>query len=134
MKNVVILCMLCVFFIACNNDDTNNSQVTDIVGTWKLIEYYADPGNGVVNFIPIVSDKTIEFNADGSLSSNADLCQLFSETGDASNGTYSELDSTYTISGCQIQPFTGSYEIINSELFFSYICIEPCVEKYIKVE
>ncbi|WP_460218452.1 hypothetical protein [Psychroserpens sp. MEBiC05023] len=135
MKKIVLLGFMCLCLLSCNNDDkTNDPQLSDIVGTWKLIEYYADPGDGNVNFIPIESDKIIVFNSDGTLSSNANLCQVFAEIGQASNGTYSELDLAYTILSCPNQPYNGSYQVVDSKLIIEYLCIEACQEKYVKIE
>ena len=136
MKHVILLCLAFVCLSSCNDDDENRTIIpnaNDIVGTWNLIEVYADPGDGSGDFVPIESDKRIEFMADGSMSSNANLCFIFSDVGETSIGTYSEEDSSFDISDCDNEPATANYEIIDSHLIVYYPCIEACDEKYEKI-
>ena len=116
--------------MACSDDDNTNSSDFELLGTWKLIEIYSDPGDGSGDFVAISSEKTIQFNADGTLSSNANLCDIFSEPLESSAGTYSELEATISIIGCQS---SSTFEIVGANLIVSYSCIEFCQEKYVKL-
>jgi hypothetical protein len=134
MKNIIVLIVIGFSLIACSNDDDANSADAELVGTWKLVSIYSDPGDGSGDFVAVSSDKTITFNADGTLNSNANLCLLFSETGESSSGTYSETEGSFTITDCETMPVTANFELIDSDLIISYFCIEGCQEKYEKVE
>jgi hypothetical protein len=136
MKHTVLLLLSFLVVLSCNNDDDNQNGSTDseAVGTWELIEIYSDPGDGSGDFVAVESDKSIQFNANGTLSSNANLCLVFSQPGEMSTGLYSEEDGSFTITDCETMPVTAYYELIDSNLIVSYFCIEGCQEKYEKVE
>lgn len=136
MKHIFLYCFAFVCLSGCKDDDDNSAMdiTNDIVGTWKLIEVYADPGDGSGDFVPIESDKRIEFMANGTMSSNANLCFIFSDVGETSIGTYSIDDMSFSISDCDNGPATANYEIVDSQLIVSYFCIEACQEKYVKEE
>ena len=135
MKRITIVLMTFLFVISCSSDDDNNTTIEPgLIGNWKLVAVYSDPGDGSGDFVPVSSDKTIQFNANTIINSNANLCVLFSDVGEPSSGTYSEADESFTITNCDIMPVTGYYELGNSNLIISYLCIEPCQEKYEKVD
>lgn len=135
MRPIMGLCILFLSVLSCNDDDNQPNVLTsDVVGSWNLKAIYADPGDGSGDFQPVDSDKVIEFMANGEFSSNANLCYIFSDVGEASSGVYSEANTTLMISGCDISPTTVNYEVIDSELIVSYFCIEGCLEKYEKVQ
>jgi len=135
MKNTLLLFLSFILVLSCSNDDdkktTSNSE---IIGTWKLIEVYADPGDGSGDFVSVESDKVITFNTNGTINSNADLCILFSDSGALSSGTFSETEMTITIADCDTSPSTVFFEIDGANLILSYVCIEGCQEKYSKEE
>ena len=102
---------------------------------WKLIEVLNDPGDGSGTFISVQSDRTIEFLNDGTFESNGDLCNMGTDSDQVLTGLYSEIDFTLTPDGCSITPvFPISYTMSDEELIINYPCIEPCQQKYIKVE
>lgn len=135
MKKTLTLYLSIVFMFSCNSDDNQQNNInSDVVGNWKLIEVYADPGDGSGDFVPVESEKTITFTTNGTMSSNANLCLVFSDPGETSIGTYSESDTSITITDCEISPVTAYYEIATTNLIVSYFCIEGCQEKYEKVD
>ena len=136
MKNVAIVILSLLFVLSCSSDDDNQNETIDseVIGNWKLIEVYADPGDGSGDFVSVESAKLIGFEANGSFNANADLCLIFSETGGTSSGTFSEIDMTISIADCDVFPSLATYEVMDSRLIISYPCIEGCQEKYIKVE
>ncbi|OUR96096.1 hypothetical protein A9Q86_16600 [Flavobacteriales bacterium 33_180_T64] len=133
MKHFVLVLIAFLFVMSCSNDDNPTVNQPELVGNWKLIAIYSDPGDGSGDFFSVESDKMIQFTANGMISSNANLCLLFSESGEPSTGTYSETESTISILDCQTMPYSSSFEIISSNLIISYPCIEGCQEKYIKL-
>jgi hypothetical protein len=110
------------------------SEDPTLINTWKLMEVLADPGDGSGTFQPVTSDKTISFFADGTVTSNGNLCQMSTETGTGSAGTYSEAEMSITPDNCGFAPFVMTYELDGANLILSYPCFEPCREKYVVVE
>lgn len=136
MKHILLIWIALVCLSSCKDDnDMQLKNTTDeVLGQWKLIEFYADPGDGSGDFQQIESEKRILFMTDGTVSSNANLCILFSEVGETSTGTFSEEDMSISISGCDISTSSVNYEMVGSQLIVSYFCIEGCLEKYEKIE
>ncbi len=130
MKRLVLLLAITLTLMSCN--DNNNSETEIIFGEWKLIETLADPGDGSGVFLPIESDKFIEFFNDGTFTSNGTLCQMSDEI-TSTTGTYSETESQIYPTDCNNPDLSLTFEIINSRLIINYFCIEPCKEKYVKV-
>lgn len=97
MKNLKILAVLfLIIFTACS-DDTTHEQLPEenaaVLGSWKLIEQLADPGDGSGTFQPITSDKVLVFNANGVVESkNGSLCAPYSDEM-RDSGTFSSTDS-----------------------------------------
>ena len=134
MKKFVIIIMTCLIATSCSNDDDKNAaDKPELLGNWKLIEIYADPGDGSGDFIEVESDKTISFEANDIVESNGNLCLFYSDAGEPSTGTYSEEDGTITVGTCGIIVSSTTFEIVDENLILSYLCIEACQEKYIKV-
>jgi hypothetical protein len=135
MKHIVFVLIAFLSFVTCSSDDDNTTTIEPgLIGNWKLVAIYSDPGDGSGDFAAVSSDKTIAFNANGTLNSNANLCLLFSETGESSSGTYSETEGSFTITDCETTPVTAYYELVGVDLIISYFCIEGCQEKYEKIE
>jgi len=134
MKRIAVIVLACICIISCSSDDDKNaSESPDLLGSWKLIEVYADPGDGSGDFVDVTSDKTITFMADETLESNGNLCNAFSNAGEPSDGAYSQEDGTIIVGTCGIVEYQISFEIIDDNLIVSYPCIEACLEKYSKI-
>lgn len=131
MKKIISLLVISCLLIACSSKDDSNVADEELLGTWKITEVYADPGDGSGTFIPIESNKFVTFNDDGTVISNGSLCGL--GNGDPSTGIYSILDSKISSSDCVVNGMYTSFEISGSKLTMTYICIEGCGEKYVKV-
>lgn len=136
MKKIVLLLLTITFFISCNNDDnTTNSDEASLVGNWKLIEFYVDPGDGSGEYTAIDSDKTMTFNSNGEITSNYSLCNMnVIVDPEPSSGTYSTTTGIIDVPNCpNDSPLTIQFEISNEgNLIIYYPCIEGCSEKYIK--
>ncbi len=122
--------MVIPLLLSCEGDDTVSPE---LIGTWQLSEVLADPGDGSGTFNSIDSDKTITFFADGSVQSNATLCNLSTQPDEPSAGVYSLQDSTIT-PDCPGQDFFFNIKFVieGSNLILTYLCIESCAEKYVK--
>ncbi len=130
MKKLVIFIFVVATIAACTNND---NQETELIGTWKLTEVLADPGDGSGTFHSVDSDKTLEFHPDGTVSCNGIICDMSIESNISSGGTYSLTDSTITPTDCQNSVITIQFEQTGSILVLYYPCIEPCKSKFVKI-
>ncbi len=112
--------------ITCNTN-SKVSAPNELVGTWKMIEQLADPGDGSGVFNKVERDKTIEFFPDGRFASNESMCMGITNAG---LGTYDTKKFTLNPTNCQNEI---NYQIKDSHLILSFFCIEPCGEKYEKI-
>ena len=134
MKNGLLLFALIGFVFSCTNDDSNNSSEQDLIGTWKLTETLADPGDGSGVFTTVTSEKNIQFFNDGTVTSNGSICDMSIQSDNASDGTFSITDSTINSPECFNSGFNITFELTSTFLILNYPCIEPCRAKFIKVE
>lgn len=132
MKTIKLLISL-VFLnlISCNKSDTVNTPNT-LVGTWKYSEMYADPGNGSGVFTPVTSNKTLTFDANGTVTSNGSLCDMSTASNASSTGTYTATTNTINPNSCPSSNII--YEFSGTSLILNYPCIEPCKAKFVKVQ
>ena len=111
-----------------------------IVGKWKLVEVYADPGDGSGKFRKIDSKKTITFTNDGKVkTTNGELCMISAASTESQSSFYTLINNTdplansvpqMKIEKCQS---TLNYSIQNDVLTIYYQCIEGCGEKFERV-
>jgi hypothetical protein len=136
MKKLLLLFLVVALVTSCNNDDdAPESQEVSLIGNWKLIEFLADPGDGSGTFQTITSDKTLNFDINGEITSNYSLCNmLVIVEPQTSNGTYSTTTGIIDVPNCfNDSPLTINFEISSAgNLIMSYPCIEACQEKYVK--
>ncbi len=132
MKTILsFLPLLLLFVVACEKDDI--SGPTELVGTWRLVEILADPGDGSGTFQPVDSDRRISFLADETFTATGNVCNINSEAENNTTGRYFpgdnrlEPEDCLTIGGTPI-----TYERVDRELIINYPCIEPCQHKYRK--
>ncbi len=104
-----------------------------IVGSWKLTGIYLDPGDGSGTFEDVTSERTINFNADGTFTSNGILCDLTVSSNVSVSGTYSTSNTTIDVSACSFVPLELNYTIENALLIINYQCIEACQARYEKL-
>jgi hypothetical protein len=130
MNKVLMILFSTGVLISCSkSDDYKNS---DLIGEWKLVEVLADPGDGSGTFHSVSSEKIIEFQSNGIVTSNGSICDMSVESVSSSSGTYSLSDSTINSSGCSNTPLKIKFRKEGSGLIISYPCDEACIAKYIK--
>ena len=103
-----------------------------LVGTWRLAEFYSDPGDGSGSYSAVESDKEIVLRADSTWASNGNLCGITTEAGVPSAGFYSPAGSAMRVTNCDF-PSIGGYSLLSGRLTISYACIEGCGERYRKI-
>lgn len=129
-KTLALLFIIVTAISCINNDDDSSNNL--LLGTWKLTEVLADPGDGSGTFTAVNSNKNLQFNNNGTLSSNGAICDMSIGTTASSVGTYSTANYTITSSNCQNN--TIQYELNGDTLILIYPCIEPCKAKYSRVQ
>jgi len=132
MKKIMffLICLIITCF-ACESND-NIALDVELIGDWRLIEIYSDPGDGSGSFTSVNSQKIITFNEDGSITSNGSLCDISITSNNPTSGVYSLIDSTFTTQDCGFDGIAYRFEKTLNTLIISYPCIEGCGSKYIK--
>lgn len=130
MKNIIL--GLVVLLGAVNSCSDSAAIENELTGSWKLVETLADPGDGSGTYQPVESQKTITFNSDGTvIVLNGSFCPTGGESNPSGVGAYSIKDMMINPKDCE----SGiQFELKDSTLILSFPCIEPCGEKYVKVE
>lgn len=126
MKKLLLLLTVTIIFISCDNDDDNTTVSTSIVGNWELVAMLADPGDGSGVFQP-ASGKSLQFTDQGVVNCNVSFC-FGSLTQATTTGTYDSTTTTIDVDNC-----TGTYVLNGNTLEVSHFCIEPCGERYVRV-
>lgn len=123
-----------LYLSSCNADDETANADNDIVGQWILVEMLLDPGDGSGEYMPVESSRTITFAEDGTYTSNADICSLSTISGEPTSGNYAAVEDGYTIE-CD-SPFPSSLNISleNGDLILAFFCIEPCLQKFRRID
>ena len=129
MKKLALLLLSFTLLFACKrNTDVNSS----LIGNWQLIETLSGPGDGSGTFQAVTSNKTVTFNANGTLSSNGDICNMSIDSNSPTSGTY-DTTATSIAAGCVNAGIDITYVHNGTELIIRYPCFEPCWAKYQKV-
>lgn len=120
--------IILVGLFSCSEDDA------DLVGEWRLVEAYVDPGDGSGRFQKVKSKKVIQFYANGEVRSNGSLCDVSIDSTKPSSGTYSFEDSTIIVKNCggYNPQVNASFSIEGKYLIIYHFCMEGCGEKYVK--
>ncbi|MEP1096105.1 MAG: hypothetical protein ABJG78_13405 [Cyclobacteriaceae bacterium] len=119
---------------SCEEDSVDPSE---LLGTWKLSEVLADPGDGSGIFQPTKENYKITFLPDGKLWMDQGLfCTASLKLFTGSNGSYDTAKSVIVSHECATDEFTPEYDYeLNAanELIVHLPCIEPCANKFIKI-
>jgi hypothetical protein len=126
MKKFLLLLIATFTLISCNNDDDNTPVSTSIVGNWELTAILADPGDGSGTYQP-ATGKSLQFTDQGVVNCNVSFC-FGSLTQATTTGTYDTVSTTIDVDNC-----TGTYVLNGNMLEVNHFCIEPCGERYVRV-
>ena len=126
-KFLVFFFGLCL--LSCEEDESE----AELLGTWQLVETLVDPGDGSGVFRPVSSNKTITFNADGIVTSNGSLCDVFEDVTEPTSGIFSEENMSFTTDECGIEDFEYQFEIEGQFLTYFVLCIEGCAVRFRKI-
>ncbi len=130
MKKILIIPIFLLSLFSCNNND--DSGPLELVGTWRLIEQYSDPGDGSGDYVAVNSDKTITFTSSGTITSNGNLCSMDTNSDGETTGTFDASENGIFPDDCSPSVYRLGYEIKGNRLFVYYPCIEGCGQKFRK--
>ncbi len=142
MKNcLIILFTLTLISCSSNNDSTEGNK--KLIGKWKLIEQYSDPGDGSGTFQPISSERIIEFFSNDTVEVNGELCFMASNVSDKESGTYNlitdsgadtQYDGEIIPNICSSRSAKVYFDLpVSGNLILWYLCIEGCGQKFKKI-
>lgn len=129
MKRILIFFSFTYILLSCSNDDDTKANV-QLIGNWKLIEILSDPGDGTGTFVPVQSNKKIEFKTDGIITTNLSLCDPYSDEL-INSGTYSNNTITTNCENPNIASI--NFEIQGQFLILNYISVEGYSQKFKKI-
>lgn len=78
IRNPIYNNEILTYLFYCSNDDGNGLEIQPL-GSWELIEVLADPGDGSGTIEPVESNKTMDFSANGIVTTNSSLCDPYSD-------------------------------------------------------
>ena len=123
----IYLVVFLLVLLSCNKDEFKKHNY-NLVGKWKLIESYINPGNGGYwqkskTYPPL----TIEFTSDGKLNSNFEFYSAYSGYKLVANSTIEFVPPLNGVTRAVYYSFTS-----DTELTVTYACIEGCGDKFVK--
>lgn len=142
MKKIFLLVSIIATSFSCKKKEVIQPNIpeSNIVSSWKLVEVYADPGDGSGKYQPVVSEKQLIFQKDGIVKSNYMFCVV----GDASfakkesYAIYDDTKRTITYDTClskKVIPESLPYTYLNDTILeLTHFCIEGCGERYLKIK
>lgn len=130
-QKISFLYLIIFCLSSCTSANEENSTINEI-GSWKLIAVLADPGDGSGVFQSVLSDKTITFETNRTISCTGNLCDLSIGSSLNTSGTYSSNNATIQTTNCNQLQLT--YEIEGNTLIINYPFIETCKAKYSRIE
>lgn len=133
MNRLMVFAIVLVTLYSCTKQDDVFVKNKELIGKWKLTEQLMDPGDGSGTYMPVDSDKTIEFFSNGTVVSNGPLCTITSDTGQKTVGVFYDDKEYIKPKGCDYSAFKIDYRITDSNLFLIYFCIEGCGQKFVKI-
>lgn len=131
MKKNILFLMLIGLFLSCSNDDQKISE-SKLIGSWKLVEVLADPGDGKGTFRPVESNKTIQFQENGTITTNSSLCDPYSNE-IKTTGSYSLTKKTITTECQNSNIGTIFFELKNQYLILNFISNEGYSQKFQRI-
>jgi hypothetical protein len=133
MKKLLGILAVCSVLAACDKSDTEVVTTQDIVGKWRLIEYYRDIGNGSGEWVPSDANdvEIVQFDADGKFSHN----ENFSIHEGINRYRIIEQNKIQLYSSTDTITVTYFYkQDKKDELIFNPVCREfSCMKKHVRM-
>jgi len=119
--------VLFLALIGCHKDELKKHN-NKLIGKWKLIESYINPGNGGYWHKEQTNPPvTIEFTSDGKLISNFNLYSNFTAYKLTAGNTIEFMPPLNGVTRAVYYSFNS-----DTELTLTYACIEGCGERFVK--
>ena len=132
MKKTFFTLIVVILFFSCSDDD-HDCPDNEFVGSWKLIEVLADPGDGSGTFLPIESTRTLTFKNNGIISTNTSLCNPYSDE-IRTSGTYDILEKKIHTNCEGTNIATIFFRMENEHLILDFFSLEGYSQKFERVE
>ncbi len=132
MKKFIILFSIVLLATGCSKSN-ENLEVTqeNLIGTWKLIQAYNDPGDGSGDFEDVQDGYSFTLNEDGTfISERLAECATGTYTINNSKLVFNYNCDDFTEEYVDIIRFSGN-NLISSPIQ-PYACIEGCERKFSK--
>ncbi|MFC7357503.1 lipocalin family protein [Jejudonia soesokkakensis] len=135
MKKLSLLLLLSIFIVSCASEDKTLEFTADnLIGTWKLVEAYADPGDGSGTYQPVTNGYTFTLNSDGTFTSE--------RISECESGTYSIQENAKLVFqfDCEnySEIFVDTAKFDGSKLVTSplspIVCTDGCGNKFKKIK
>lgn len=133
MKTLSILILSGLLCLSCADENEIIEGPLTPVGTWKISEVLADPGDGSGTFQPTDSQQTIAIHEDGRFTANFTFCYEDSFSQLQYTGTVDYENNLLISDHCENRSFTFQYLDLDDAFFIILPCIEPCMEKYERI-
>jgi hypothetical protein len=135
MKYLIALLLLLPLTTCSDDAIFSPDSPQAILGTWQLTEVLADPGDGSGTYRPVESDKIIIFESNGTYTSNGAICSFSITVEENVVGTYEIISNSEFIINCPEENLANvTLTLENGILIANFPCIEPCGQKYIKID
>jgi len=136
MKQFITFLAIAALAVACDKSTIESEKsvgaatqkVAGIVGTWKLVAYWQDAGNGTGSWVTPTFTETITFGAEGSFTSSSSF-PLYGR-GYTSYAAKETQIAFYPNTSGNAMDDTYQYSLQNSLLTFYPRCRETCTRMY----
>lgn len=129
MKKLIITALASFVLFSCPKNEN-----AGLIGKWQLTEELIDIGDGKGEFKEATTQQSIEFFRDGTFTATSSLCQMAPGSSGQGTGTYSMEGNTITPANCAGESRNITFELNGRELILNLTCIEPCKQKYVRVD
>ena len=133
LTTFIFLALTIIFFTAFSCEE--DVGLPKSIEKWKLIAQLAHPGDGSGTFQPVESDRIIEFIVDEDIvRSNGSFCGMGTSADEDATAIYNANEKYILIEDCGGTGFKILYDFDEEFLYLRFPCIEPCVQKYERLE
>jgi hypothetical protein len=125
-----------VTIVSCKKNNNAEGPYNDsIIGKWKIIEVYADPGDGSGKFRKTDSKKSLEITSDSIFVKNGNVCNININTQREEKSSYVILsNNTRQVLKADICSTDLNIKVEKGILTIYYSCIEGCGEKFVRID
>ena len=133
---IFVIAVFTAMMTACNDESAEDVSTNTLVGTWKLTEVLADPGDGSGTYQPVESSQVIIIYGDYTFISTQRLCNGLYQGNPQNTGWVDVENALFWIDNCDFGPGSSTigFAQVRDELYLYFACIEPCGQKYERLD